>query len=181
MKEGISVIRDDGLLGTVVNVEDVNLTVEFEDGSQLVVDSQNLVHQKNNTYLLNLGREETVIPVVAEELTVEKEEVTRSKVQVHKRIETREEVIYTPVTHEEVVVEHIEINQLVEGNIPKVRNEDGVLIIPLVEEIVVVRKRLLLREEVRISKRRTTTSIPQTVTLRREVVDIERTEFNETD
>jgi stress response protein YsnF len=33
---------------------------------------------------------------------------------------------------------------------------------------------LLLREEVRLSKRLTTTSVPQKVTLRREVVDIER-------
>jgi stress response protein YsnF len=49
-----------------------------------------------------------------------------------------------------------------------------VLIIPVVEEILVVEKRLLLREEVRLSKRLTTTSVPQKVTLRREVVDIER-------
>jgi stress response protein YsnF len=56
-----------------------------------------------------------------------------------------------------------------------------VLVIPLVEELLVVEKRLFVREEIRVSKRRTTTSTPQTIDLRREVVDIEHEEFHESD
>ena len=55
------------------------------------------------------------------------------------------------------------------------------LIIPMIEEVLVVEKRILLREEIRISKRRTTTSTPQKIELRREVVNIEREELKGSD
>ena len=123
---------------------------------------------------------EIVIPVVAEELTVETQQVVRGSVRVNKRIESREEVVDAPSTRDEVVVERIAVNAFVEGDAPTVRDEDGVLIIPVIEEVTVSEKRLLIREEVRISRRRTTTNHPQTVVLRREVVDVERDEFDGT-
>jgi uncharacterized protein (TIGR02271 family) len=117
---------------------------------------------------------ELVIPVIAEEVVIEKELVTRGAVRAHKRVETYDEVVDVPITREEVIVERLAINTLVDDLVPSIREVNGVLIIPVVEEILVVEKRLLLREEVRLSKRLTTTSVPQKVTLRREVVDIER-------
>jgi uncharacterized protein (TIGR02271 family) len=86
--------------------------------------------------------EELVIPVVAEELTIEKQRVARGKVRVQKRVETTEEVVDAPGVHEEIVVEHIPVNKLVEGAAPQTRDEDGVLVIPLIEEVLVVEKRL---------------------------------------
>jgi len=53
------------------------------------------------------------------------------------------------------------------------------MIVPLLEEVLVVEKRLMLREEVRISKRRNETHRPQTVTLRKEDVNVERLEGDE--
>jgi uncharacterized protein (TIGR02271 family) len=117
---------------------------------------------------------EVYIPVIAEEVVIEKERVIRGAVRAHKRVETFDEVVDTPITSEEVVVERLTINTIVDDLAPHIREENGVLIIPVVEEILVVEKRLLLREEVRLSKRLTTTSVPQRITLRREVVDIER-------
>lgn len=118
--------------------------------------------------------EDLVIPVVAEELTVETTRVARGAVRVHKRTEAREEVVDTPVVHEEVVVERIPVDRPVEGAAPEPHEEDGALLIPVLEEVVVLETRLMLREIVKISRRRTTTSAPQTVTLRREVVEVER-------
>jgi uncharacterized protein (TIGR02271 family) len=120
------------------------------------------------------GEGEVYIPVIAEEVVIEKERVVRGAVRAHKRVETYEEVVDTPITSEEVIVERLTINTIVDDLAPNIREENGVLIIPVVEEILVVEKRLLLREEVRLSKRLTTTSVPQKITLRREVVDIER-------
>lgn len=190
--QGVSVVRDDGMRGAVVAGEKRGqLVVEFTDGSRLVVPPEALVPQRDGTYSLSRGEtvprsvaepeEEVVIPVIAEELTVEKQRVARGKVRVNKRVETREEVVDTPVVHEEVVIDRIPINKFVGEVTAEVRDEDGVLIIPLVEEVLVVEKRLLVREEVRVSKRRTTTSTPQTVFLRREVVDIEREELSGTE
>jgi uncharacterized protein (TIGR02271 family) len=119
---------------------------------------------------------EVVIPVVAEELTIETRRSARAEVRVHTRIETREEVIDTPVAREEVVVERIPVNKIVDGGdaVPLMREESGVLIIPVIEEAVICRTERVVREEIRVFKRRTTASTRQTVVLRREVVDIDR-------
>jgi len=118
--------------------------------------------------------QEIVIPIVAEEVTLATQKVIRGKVQVHTRVETRPHVVDTPVMQEQVLIEHIPINQFVEGTVPTEREEGGIRIIPILEEVVVHKTQLLLREEIRISKQRTTEMIPQAVTLRREVVDIEQ-------
>ena len=117
-----------------------------------------------------------VIPVVSEELEVETHHVARGSVRVSTRVEIHDQTIETPVVHEEVVVERIPVNTVVEGDAPQVREEGDVLIIPVLEEVIVVEKRLILRELVRISKRRTTTTAQETVALRRQVVDVERSE-----
>ncbi|HEY1304067.1 MAG TPA: YsnF/AvaK domain-containing protein [Vicinamibacterales bacterium] len=181
-----AVVRDDGTRGSVVGDEDPDrLVVQFDDGSRLDVAREALVRQDDGSYRLSTPSDgaqavsrELVIPVIAEELTVETHRVDRGRVRVSKRIESHEEVVDTPLVREEVVVERVPINTLVEGEAPAIRDEDGVLIIPLVEEVTVVEKRLLLREEVRVSRHRTTTSTPRTVVLRREVVDIQRDEFD---
>jgi uncharacterized protein (TIGR02271 family) len=123
-------------------------------------------------------REDTVvIPVVAEEVSVETVRVARGVVRVHTRVETTEQTVETPLVHEEVVVERVPIERrLVEEPPPQPREENGVLVIPVLEEIAVVEKRLVVCEEIRVSRRSTTTTTSQVVQLRREVVDVERVE-----
>ena len=117
--------------------------------------------------------------MVAEEILIGTEQVTRGVVRVHKHVVTEEKTVDAAVSAEEVVVERLPVNQLVEGAAPQVREENGTVIIPVLEEVLVVEKRLLLREEVHLSKRTTRSRAPQTVTLRREVVDIERSDADE--
>jgi uncharacterized protein (TIGR02271 family) len=185
---GALVVLDDGTRGTVVGDADPGqVVVEFTNGSRLVVPPQALIARHDGTYRLALKPQasdatttaDVVIPVVAEELTVEKQEVARARVRVHKRVETREEVVNVPVVREDVVVEYVPVNKLVDDVVPDVRHEGDVLVVPIIEEVLVVEKRLLVREEARVSKRRTTTSTPQTVVLRREVVDVEREELGD--
>ncbi len=183
-RKGSTVLRDDGTRGTVGDsAEAGQLAVEFADGSRMVVSPQALIPQQDDSYRLApdasdaagaRASREVVIPVIAEELTVETHQVERGRVRVRKRVETREEAVDAPTVREEVVVERIPVNRFVDDEAPGVRDEDGVLVVPVIEEVLVVEKRLMVREEVRVSKRRTTTSTPQTVVLRREVVDIER-------
>ena len=54
------------------------------------------------------------------------------------------------------------------------REENGTTIISVVEEVLVVEKRWMLREEIHIRKRRTETHQPQRITLRSEDVQVER-------
>jgi stress response protein YsnF len=51
------------------------------------------------------------------------------------------------------------------------------MIIPLLEEVLVIEKRLILREEVHIKKRHREVHAPQEVLLRKEEVEIERKSF----
>src|SRR5690242_7283045 len=89
--------------------------------------------------------DEIVIPIVAEDVSVETARVMRGAVRVHKRVETTEQTVATPVVHEEVVVERVAIDRrIVEGAPPQPREENGTLVIPVLEEIAVVEKRLVL-------------------------------------
>ena len=117
-----------------------------------------------------------MIPVVAEELDIEIHRVVRGTVHVNKRVETHEEVVNIPAVTEEVVVERLPVNTVVEGDPPQIHEEGGVLLIPVLEEVVVVEKRLMLREVVRVTRRQIATTTSETVTLRREVVDVDRVE-----
>ena len=100
--------------------------------------------------------------------------------RVVKRVVERQETVDQPLLREEVTVEHVPINQVVEQAAP-VRYEGDTTIIPLYEEVLVFEKRLMLVEEVRVTRRQTERRDPQTVTLRREEVVIERNNSGETE
>jgi uncharacterized protein (TIGR02271 family) len=89
-------------------------------------------------------------------------------------------MINAPTFSETVEVEHVPRGEWIES-IPQVRYEGQTMIIPVVEEVLVVEKRLRLREELHVTKRRTEDSMPQAVTLRREEVHIDREAPDATD
>lgn len=84
-----------------------------------------------------------------------------------------EETVDEPLLREQVNVERVAINQLVDGPIA-VRQDGDTMIIPVLEEVLVIEKRLMLKEELRVTVQRTTVHDPQTVTLRTEEINIER-------
>jgi uncharacterized protein (TIGR02271 family) len=125
--------------------------------------------------------EEVTIPVIAEELAVEIQAIERGRIQVFKRIETREEIVNACSVHENIVVERIPFHRLLESEIPEVLDDGEVLIIPVIEEILITEERPVLKEEIRISKNRVTDTKSEPISLRREIVDIERIEIGSTD
>lgn len=131
------------------------------------------------TEVLDVGPgEERVIPVVREEAVVRTRKVERGGVRVHKHVKEREEVFTQPVTHETVHVERIPIGQEVEVA-PQVREEGDTLIVPVLEEVLIVQKRLVLKEELRITRQRTTATEEVRVALREEEVSLEEIEQDE--
>lgn len=125
-----------------------------------------------------VDEERLVVPVIAEEMQVEKRRVAIGGLRVHKTVQERTETIDEPLIEERVDVERVPINQFVDAP-PPMRYEGDVMIVPLVEEIFVVEKRLVLREELRIKKHRVETRKPQTVTLRREEATLERVRYED--
>ena len=124
--------------------------------------------------LQRAGGAAAVIPVVAEELQVGRRVVETGRVRVRKLVREEQETVDQPVLSEEVVVERVPIGRFVE-TAPQPRQEGDTLVLPVLEEVVVVERRLMLKEEVRISKRVSETRSQQTVTLRSEDVKIDRT------
>ncbi|HEY0083257.1 MAG TPA: YsnF/AvaK domain-containing protein [Pyrinomonadaceae bacterium] len=123
----------------------------------------------------NRTREEerVVMPVIAETLEVQKRKVQTGGVRVRKIVHEREEVVDEPLVREEVQVKRVPINRVVEAPVP-VRHVGNTMIISLLEEVLVVEKRLMLKEELHITKGEIETYKPQRVTLRTEEAVVER-------
>ncbi|WP_128545243.1 YsnF/AvaK domain-containing protein [Larkinella soli] len=115
-----------------------------------------------------------VIPVIEERIVVDKQVVETGSVRVSKRVSEEEKTFEIPVLSEEYSVERVPVNQYIETPPEAVRYEGDTMILPVLQEVVVVEKRLLLVEEIRISKNQKMTSASQQVTLRREEVIVDR-------
>lgn len=114
-----------------------------------------------------------VFPAIEEQLEVGKKEIETGRVRVHKRVETSESVIDEPLMHENYDVQRVAVNRILEEPL-EARYEGDTLILPVMEEILVVEKRLMLREEVRVTRIREETHDPQKHTVRREHLEVER-------
>ena len=101
----------------------------------------------------------------AEQALVSKRRSLDQVVRVAIETRLRDTLIDEPLRHEQVAVEHVAIGRYVDA-VPEVRQEGNTTILPIVEEEVVVTKRLFLREEVHVRKVSTTTNHLETVHLR---------------
>lgn len=116
------------------------------------------------------------IPVIEEQMIVEKKTIETGRIIISKKVEEKVETVAVPLHHEEYIVEHVAFDKLID-ELPSVRYEGNVMIIPVVKEVMV--KRMLLVEEIQITKLIKETSEPQQMTLRKEVVTVERSDIKQ--
>jgi uncharacterized protein (TIGR02271 family) len=109
----------------------------------------------------------------AEELAVGKETVETGRLHVGKRTLTREADVDEDLTREEAVVETVPKGHRV-FEMPVTRVVGDTTIIPIVEEVLHTEKRLVLKEEIHITRRRTTEHFHDTVTLRHQEAVVTR-------
>ncbi|MHA6247725.1 YsnF/AvaK domain-containing protein [Pontibacter sp. CAU 1760] len=114
------------------------------------------------------------IPVIEEQVKVDKHVIATGSVHVSKDVHEENVIIDEPMVHEEADVERVTINQYIDEAPPAIRKEGDVTIIPVLQEEVVVMKRLKLVEEIRITKRKIESHQPQQMTLRKEEVIVKR-------
>lgn len=120
-----------------------------------------------------------VIPVLRETIRVSKREVETGRVIVHKTVIERDETVEMLLKRTDISVERIPVNRVV-TEAPSSRQDGDTLIIPILEEVVVVEKRLMLKEELHIRKDSSERTVHETVRLRSEEVRIEQTHGNQT-
>jgi len=121
--------------------------------------------------------DDVVIPVIEEELQAGTTPVRTGSVRVDKHVEKRIRTVDMPLVHEEVEVQRVPVNRAVK-EMPEVRKTGDRIIVPVVEEEVVITKRLILKEEIHLVKRRTKDRYVKEVELDRERPEIKRLDAN---
>ena len=113
------------------------------------------------------------IPLVEERLSVGKRQVETGRVRVHVTVDEHEEMVTQQLMRDDLQVERVPKNvRLTE--VPHVRLEGNTTIVPVVEEVVVVEKALMLVEEIHICRRSVAEETQIPVTLRSERATVER-------
>lgn len=113
------------------------------------------------------------VPVIAEEITVDKRQVQSGGVRVNKTVSEHDETVTMPLVKEHLDVRRVAVGRDVDSP-PPVRHDGDTMIVSVVEEVLVVEKRLRLVEELHITRRKVEEIEERTVTLRRENATVER-------
>jgi stress response protein YsnF len=119
--------------------------------------------------------ETVIIPIVEERAELRVREVERGRVRINVAVDEREALAEAVLRQEDIDVERVPVGRTV-AEPPPVREEGDVLIVPLVEERLVVRTELVLKEELRITRRQRAESVSVPVRLRSERAEVTRSE-----
>jgi stress response protein YsnF len=119
---------------------------------------------------------ETAIPLVAKMIAVTKREVETGKVRVALSTDIEQVLVRETLRGRSVEVERVAVGRtLGEAEpLPETREEGDTLVIPVIEEVAVVVKRRVLREEVRLRFVHTEEPFEQDVDVRRQRATVER-------
>ncbi len=119
----------------------------------------------------------STIPIIEEDARVEKRSVERDRVRVTTRTDIVEENLHAALRTDAVDVRRVPVNRTLEPGeaAPMVRTEGRTTILPVLEEIVVVEKRLVLKEELHITRDSTVEDVEVPITLKKQRAVVERT------
>ena len=118
--------------------------------------------------------EETTVSVTQEQLDIGRRVVdTGGALRLRKQVEEVPTEVREPLVTEVVDAERVPIGRVLDAPVG-IRHEGDVTIVPVVQERLVLRKELVLVEEIRLTRRREVSESHEQLTLRRERVVIER-------
>jgi uncharacterized protein (TIGR02271 family) len=119
-------------------------------------------------------REEIRVPVVEEQLEVNKRMTETGAVRIHKEVITEMKQVTVPVTREEVRVERVPVEAGRDAKAGDASFQSGTVTVPIRQEEVEIRKRPVVKEEVRVTKESRQGEQKLSETLRKEKVDVDR-------
>jgi len=115
------------------------------------------------------------VPVFEETLSVGTRQVDTGGVRIHKTVTERPATIDERLSREEMVVEHVPVDRIVAANeAPATRYEGDTLVVPVLEEVLVIERRVRIKEELHITKVRREERHLETAVLKSEQVSVER-------
>lgn len=171
------IVRDEtGALGVVIetSADETRLKVRRADGHEAWIDASLVEGDRLKVPLDRLHLDETsVISLVEERLVVGRRVEETGVVRLHKSVTEREETVRLQTVNETFSVERVPMDAVLQEPVG-VRQEGDTTIYPIMEEVLVVEKRLMLREEIRVTRVRTEVPQERTVVLRKEEAVVER-------
>jgi uncharacterized protein (TIGR02271 family) len=117
-------------------------------------------------------RQQIRVPIYEERLSAEVQPVDLGELRIHKTVERVPETVTESVRREELEIERVRLDRLIDAP-AQPRQEGEWLIVPVMEEVLVVTKQLILTEEVRIRTKWVSEEQEVYEILRRERVSIE--------
>ena len=110
---------------------------------------------------------EKSVPVIEEEAHVDKRTVTTGRVRVETVTEIHDEVATAELETSDVEITRVPVGREVE-NPPAMRTMGDTIVVPVLEEVLVVERRLMLKEELHITRRVTSETVDVPVRLRKQ-------------
>ncbi len=190
MAKKVEVLGENGLVGHIDEHIGTLKHVELSllDGREVLIPVDALKLQTDGRYhlladLVDLLEEsvprqdnaEIRLLLAAEEMQVNKRQRVTGHVRINKKVMEREQIVTEPLMRQLVDVKRVPVNRVV-SEAEAVRQEGDTTIIPVMEEMLVFERRLVVKEELHITLQKTTFQEPQSVMLRYEDVTIERKE-----
>ena len=122
------------------------------------------------------GQDTLKVPVFREEVQVDKRSVDTGRgVRIHKTVAEHPCHIDERLLRDEVEVTHVPVDRIVPLDAaPATRYEGETLVVPILEEVLVVERRVRIKEELRITRTRREEHHAETVMLKAEQVSVER-------
>ncbi len=167
-------IGHDGVNGTIIPAVEGTpfaLQILLDDGRSLTLDAGQLQDNGDGTY--SARESPLVIPVVAESLEVGKRTVVTGKVTISKTAAERQQTVASDLLSQSYEILRVPMDRVLETP-PEVRHEGDTTIYPVVEEVLVLTKQLVLREEIHVTRKVNEIHYEQVVSLLREDVSITR-------
>lgn len=115
------------------------------------------------------------VPLVAEQLSIDTRVADTGRgVRIHKSVSEHPVTVTETLMRDELRVTRVPIDRIVGVDEAPVNRQQGdTLIIPVLEEVLVVERRLRIKEELHITRVRREEAFEQTVALKKEDIDIE--------
>lgn len=171
------VVHDlDGRTAAVDAVTDRAVRVRLPDGVVVEIDRALVEPTGHGAFQADLRFADLtthVLREVEERVEVRTEARETGRVVARTVTDTVDEPVEADGWRETVEVERVPVGREVDAVEPP-REEGDVTVIPVYEEVLVIRKQLVLREEVRLTRRREPVPGPSHVARRRQRVEVDR-------
>lgn len=115
------------------------------------------------------------IPLVEEDARIAINRMRTEQVRIETRTELRDDWVKAELRHSDVEITTVPVNKQI-SQPPDIRVEGDTTIIPILEERLVIEKRLFLKEELHVTRRSVVETVNEPVQLREQHVSVQRIE-----